>query len=261
VTASADARGSVWRRWDPHIHTPGTVLNNQFSGDGVWDAYLTAIETSSPTIEAIGVTDYCSIDRYCDVLEHQENGRLPNVGLVFPNIELRFDIGTSRNSPINFHLLVSPDDPGHVEQTRLFLRKLTFMVRGETYSCLREDLVRLGRLLKDDASLDERAAIEEATNQVKVSVPTLRAALDDSKWAQENIIIAVAGGQHRWFRWPAEGQLLLNSAARDRVLRSCDLLASAHSAHVLAGQRRRAGPGSRPLLRGPESLPSRKRRT
>jgi hypothetical protein len=25
-------RGSEWRRWEPHIHSPGTILNNQFGG-------------------------------------------------------------------------------------------------------------------------------------------------------------------------------------------------------------------------------------
>ena len=34
-------RGSVWRRWDLHVHTPGNALNDQFGG---WDEYLAAIE-------------------------------------------------------------------------------------------------------------------------------------------------------------------------------------------------------------------------
>ena len=25
-------KGSEWHRWEPHIHAPGTVLNNQFEG-------------------------------------------------------------------------------------------------------------------------------------------------------------------------------------------------------------------------------------
>jgi hypothetical protein len=30
--------GSEWRRWDLHIHTPESVLNNGFGSD--WDAYV-----------------------------------------------------------------------------------------------------------------------------------------------------------------------------------------------------------------------------
>jgi hypothetical protein len=52
------SRGSEWRRWEPHIHAPGTVLNNQFGGGDAWTKYLTSLEQSTPKIEAIGVTDY-----------------------------------------------------------------------------------------------------------------------------------------------------------------------------------------------------------
>jgi len=28
---------------EPHIHAPGTVMNNQFSGPAAWSDYLTAL--------------------------------------------------------------------------------------------------------------------------------------------------------------------------------------------------------------------------
>jgi hypothetical protein len=46
-------RGSEWRRWEPHIHAPGTVLNNQFGGGNPWGSYLTALETLTPKIEPV----------------------------------------------------------------------------------------------------------------------------------------------------------------------------------------------------------------
>src|SRR5689334_7588367 len=33
----AISRGSEWHRWDPHIHTPGTLLNDQFGSTEPWD--------------------------------------------------------------------------------------------------------------------------------------------------------------------------------------------------------------------------------
>lgn len=42
-------RGSEWRRWDPHIHAPGTVLNDQYPSfegeptEEAWDLYLQAL--------------------------------------------------------------------------------------------------------------------------------------------------------------------------------------------------------------------------
>lgn len=41
-------RGSQWERWEPHIHAPGTVLNNQFGETNAWETYLTALEGLSP---------------------------------------------------------------------------------------------------------------------------------------------------------------------------------------------------------------------
>ena len=47
------SRGSEWHRWEPHIHAPGTLMNNQFRGPSAWDDYLTALERATPVIEAI----------------------------------------------------------------------------------------------------------------------------------------------------------------------------------------------------------------
>ena len=44
------SRGSEWRRWELHIHAPGTVMNNQFSGPAAWTDYPTALERAAPVI-------------------------------------------------------------------------------------------------------------------------------------------------------------------------------------------------------------------
>jgi hypothetical protein len=113
-TSHADPCGSVWRRWDPHLHAPGTALNNQFGADA-WEEYLRIIEESEPRIEALGVTDYYSIDDYEMVVDHKQAGRLPDVGLIFPNVELRLPTATASDHPVNIHLLISPEDTNHVE--------------------------------------------------------------------------------------------------------------------------------------------------
>lgn len=51
------SRGSEWHRWEPHIHAPGTVLNNQFGATEPWESYLSTIEGLTPKVEAIAVTD------------------------------------------------------------------------------------------------------------------------------------------------------------------------------------------------------------
>src|SRR5689334_22652509 len=100
-------RGSEWRRWEPHIHAPGTVLNNQFVGSNPWDDYLRTLETLTPPIEAIAVTDYYVTDAYEEVVKRHRQGRLHNVHLIFPNMEMRLDVA-ARTGFVNIHLLVSP---------------------------------------------------------------------------------------------------------------------------------------------------------
>ena len=43
-------RGSEWHRWEPHIHAPGALLNNQFNGVNAWDDYISALEEATPSI-------------------------------------------------------------------------------------------------------------------------------------------------------------------------------------------------------------------
>jgi hypothetical protein len=86
------SRGSEWHRWEPQIHAPGTILNNQFGANDPWGAYLTTLETQTSKIEAIAVTDYYVTDAYERFLTHKATGRLPDVKLIFPNIELRLDV-------------------------------------------------------------------------------------------------------------------------------------------------------------------------
>lgn len=59
-----DPQGSVWQRWDPHIHAPGTVLADHYRGESAWADFITALEQSDPVIGALGITDYLSVDLY-----------------------------------------------------------------------------------------------------------------------------------------------------------------------------------------------------
>ncbi len=194
MSDTKNSRGSVWHRWDPHIHAPGTILANNF-GTSAWEPYLTAIELSAPRIRALGITDYYSFATYEETLVRKQSGRLQDVELIFPNIEMRFEIGTSSDRPINFHLLVSPEDPDHLNKLVRFMRSLSFEAHGETYVCDRGDLIRLGRAHRGDPNLSEDAALREGTNQFKVNRTTLRKAFDASEWAQRNILVAVVAAE------------------------------------------------------------------
>lgn len=123
------SKGSIWRKWDLHVHTPFSELNNEFGED--WDTYVQqlfkrAIEND---VQAIGITDYYLIEGYKKLKrEYLANeGKLAKLFtineieyikqmLIFPNIEFRIDklvigkeIDPTWNRKVNFHLLLSDE--------------------------------------------------------------------------------------------------------------------------------------------------------
>ena len=207
--------GSRWQRWDPHIHAPGTVLNDQFRGD--WQAYLTAIENADPCIHAIGATDYYLTRTYERILVEKEQGRLQNCHLIFPNIEMRLAVGTVRGKWANIHLLVNPEDDDHLSELHNFLSRLTFEAFGTSFSCTPDGLIRLGKRSDPEIKNDE-AALKRGCDQFKVNFVQLKSEFQKEKWAQSNILVAVAGG--------ADGTSGIRDAA-DQTLRQ-EIEAFAH---------------------------------
>ena len=185
-------RGSIWRRWEPHIHAPGTVLADNFPKENGWELYLDALEAVSPPLQAIGVTDYCITRSYERLKEAKARGRLPECDVLFPNVELRLNTGTIKGNFVNIHLLVSPEDSNHVEELNRFLGRFFFSAYNNEFACTPSDLIRLGRHAYN-ADCDEEAALRYGVTQFKVSLENLVGAYRSMDWAQENIIIAVAG--------------------------------------------------------------------
>lgn len=187
--------GSVWLRWEPHIHAPGTLLNDQFDGKDPFEEYLGKIETATPTIKALGVTDYYSLSTYKMVRSAKCSGRLDDCKLIFPNIEMRLSIGTTKGKWVNIHMLVCPDDEDHIEQTERFLSRITFQAYGDKFNCTESELKKLGKTA-DKTINDSKAALRHGALQFKVSLDNLRETYRDSTWAKNNILFAVAGNQH-----------------------------------------------------------------
>jgi hypothetical protein len=186
-------KGSEWRRWEPHIHAPGTVINDQYKGSTAWDDYLSALEAVNPTIQAIAVTDYYVLDTYTEMLTHKAAGRLPEVKLIFANLELRLDVATAKGGFVNLHLLVSPEDLDHIGEVQRFLSRLQFNVLQDRFDCSRTDLIRLGK--KADPSIsDDQTALKYGASQFKVNFGQLREVYTESAWAKKNLLVAVAGG-------------------------------------------------------------------
>lgn len=190
-------KGSEWHRWDPHIHTPATLLNNQFKKDA-WESYLAAVEAATPTVKALGITDYCVLRGYLRFLEYWKAGRASSVAFVFPNVEFRLSVETKAGKGINVHLLFSPDDADHVEQIERLLSALKFSYKGTEYPCTPDWLIKLGRALNPQLA-DDDAALSHGADQFKLDWNTLTALIARDAWARDNCLIAVSAHESDGF--------------------------------------------------------------
>lgn len=102
--------GSLWRRWDLHVHTPASIV--QHYGSDPWDRFLTDLTDLPAEMSVIGINDYLFIDGYRRVQEEWRAGRLDNLEAIFPVVEFRLrefgGLGNEWNR-INFHVLFEPD--------------------------------------------------------------------------------------------------------------------------------------------------------
>jgi len=150
------SRGSIWRKWDLHIHTPASFHhqfrflseeeNEKYQGD-IWEKYIDELEKVSD-VSVIGITDYFSIEGYKKVLEYRRNGRLQNFDLILPNIEFRLDkfVGNRR---LNYHVIFSDDiDADTIEKE--FLEELHIKTHtGEERKLTKGNIEEIGRTLKE----------------------------------------------------------------------------------------------------------------
>ncbi len=216
INESANPMGSIWHRWDPHIHMPGTLNNDEFEGENVLDEYVKRLNSAIPRIRAIGITDYYVLDSYEKLLAVKKKGGLPHVDLLFPNIELRFAINAAKGSPINVHLLVCPDDPNHMAETKRFLGNLKFEYKQEDYGCTNNELIRLGHAFKPNTKNDVHA-LKLGVQQFKVNPRNLSDVFKDSKWARDNIMVAIAAGQNDGTGQLQEGGLMAQREELQRI--------------------------------------------
>lgn len=130
VTDRFESIGSVWRRWDLHLHAPGTKLSDHYGGDtdGVLAEYLEKLEDSD--VQVFGITDYFSFDSYFAVRDRYK-GDFPEGTTVFlPNIEFRLtETISTPGTNVHSHVLFDPACKDRDLQT--FLHSLeTYLTRG-----------------------------------------------------------------------------------------------------------------------------------
>ena len=110
-------KGSEWRKWDLHVHSPKVFLANEF-GDTSVDDFVNKISESE--IVAIGLTNYFRFD---DTELGEIKDKLTKKGIVvFPNLEFRTQPPNKENEEMHIHVLFSNNIP--VKNITNFLGRL-----------------------------------------------------------------------------------------------------------------------------------------
>lgn len=107
-------RGSEWRIWDLHIHTPYSISQQYGNNDEGWEKFINALANLPKEVKVIGITDYYFIDGYERVMKAKLDGKLDNLDKIFPILEFRINTFGSGNKDgiqkINLHILFDVDE-------------------------------------------------------------------------------------------------------------------------------------------------------
>ncbi len=198
--------GSLWRIWDLHVHTPHSVLNNQFGDpmlDSTWDTYASRLEDKARErgIAAIGLTDYFTIEGYEHAIALQGEGRLNGL-LLLPNIEFRVDkvvyrgINGSDPKRLNLHVIFSPTvSPAEIREH--FLDDLEFVHEQDPWSSAqkrklkRSNLTDFGaKLQKDHEEFRGRDPFEVGCLNAVVNPEMLKGILDNRFRGRHLLVLA-----------------------------------------------------------------------
>jgi len=188
-------KGSEWRRWDLHLHTPGTIKNDLFTGETLekkWDAFYSDIVSyigdgsdDAKNITVVGITDYLSIENYKKIIN--DNKLSATIAMIIANVEMRIQ-PIANDSPINIHFLFNPWIIDSVENR--FFAQLSFRYGTTNFSATKPELIRLGKTI--DPSLSDEIAYKKGVEQFVPSFSDIVKIFSNDVDLRENTIILVS---------------------------------------------------------------------
>lgn len=150
-------KGSIWRKWDLHVHTPYSIYQRfGENNDETWENYIQDLEKLPEEFAVIGVNDYLFLDGYERLKSEQErNSRLPNLKLL-PVVEFRIEkfagINFEKLKRINLHVIFSDEVPIETIKSQFLntLEQSYFLEDGNpwTRAITPQSVEELGRSIK-----------------------------------------------------------------------------------------------------------------
>lgn len=197
-------RGSEWRKWNCHVHTKGTNKNDQFTS-GTLDEFFYVFfkKAYEKNVQAIGITDYFSIDRYRDALkyvseiEHKKREVTqeslftePEISFIksiflFPNVELRITPTNKKGKFINLHFIFDPKIVNELENE--FFNKLSNV---ENFLMNFDSICRYAKSINPSLHVDQ--LYKFGIDNYNVEFGKIKTLLETNKLIKENSLIAIS---------------------------------------------------------------------
>ena len=125
--------GSTWRRWDLHIHAPGTKLSNGYGHPNEDNLKSFVEELQKSDVQAFGVTDYCCFDGYQTVVSAYKKHFPSGEKLFIPNIEFRLtETVSSDGRNVHTHVLIDPEYSTETKLQQLLSDLYTHKTRDDS---------------------------------------------------------------------------------------------------------------------------------
>ncbi|MCH7333990.1 TrlF family AAA-like ATPase [Acinetobacter modestus] len=232
--------GSVWKKWDLHVHTPESFVHN-YPGDkeAAWESFLVDLETLPSDFKVIGINDYVLVDGYERVLKEKKAGRLANIDLILPVVELRIDkfagvvkgcktggFTQSAWSRVNLHVIFDQVPAELIRQQFISAIAPSYKLipgtspHGQWQAVItRDSIEQLGNTIINSTPENQRdhygPALLEGFNNLNISYEAVLNALSNQNLSGKYII---AVGKTEWedLKWEdhtiAEKKTLINNA-------------------------------------------------
>ena len=229
-------RGSEWRKWDLHVHTPATLCSD-YGGNNeeIWKKYFEELErlSTEKNIKVLGINDYLFLEGYEKILKYKKDGGLKNVELILPVVEIRLKefVGNKDLGRINYHIIFADDSLLKVEQINAqFLSSLIGKgnldvqnPNGYTWGGVitRETLIDLGNHIIENTPIDKRtntSPIEVGFNNLNFELSDIINLLGEGEkpntFLKDKYFKAIGKAEWGDFRWeqsPLEKKSIINS--------------------------------------------------
>ncbi|MDO5701257.1 MAG: hypothetical protein Q4P36_07305 [Bowdeniella nasicola] len=230
-------RGTAWRIWDLHVHTPASIVQD-YGGDNddAWSRFINELEALPKDMTVIGINDYWFLDGYRRVIAERERGRLQNLEAIFPVIEMRLDQfgGTDgKLARVNLHVIFDPTlEPDLIEAQ--FINALQPKVKlapgcgiQEWQGVITKDsLSDLGREIKDSVPKerlsDYGSDLLEGFNNLNVRLDDVLSIVDNS-YFNGRALIGIGKTEWRDIKWNNQ-----SIAAKKNVINSAQIVFTAY---------------------------------